>query len=148
MTDMQISVQAMDTIATKTDLQRDNNLNLYEIIGTTILLLIFLIIVPRLNVLWTAGILLLSVSSISYASWYMYSSMNVMVDASWAVLLLSITWAHLTFNNFATQSRLRQQIKKQFEHYLAPDMVAKLQKDPGLLKLGGCLLYTSDAADE
>ena len=30
MTDMQISVQAMDTIATKTDLQRDNNLNLYE----------------------------------------------------------------------------------------------------------------------
>ena len=47
MTDMQISVQAMDTIATKTDLQRDNNLNLYEIIGTTILLLIFLIIVPE-----------------------------------------------------------------------------------------------------
>ena len=137
MTDMQISVQAMDTIATKTDLQRDNNLNLYEIIGTTILLLIFLIIVPRLNVLWTAGILLLSVSSISYASWYMYSTMYVMADASWAVLLLSITWAHLTFNNFATQSRLRQQIKKQFEHYLAPDMVAKLQKDPALLKLGG-----------
>ena len=60
-----------------------------------------------------------------------------MVDASWPILILSITWAHLAFNNFAVQSRLRQQIKKQFEHYLAPDMVAKLQKDPALLKLGG-----------
>tara|TARA_R110002020_G_scaffold453846_1_gene668966 strand:- start:341 stop:1039 length:699 start_codon:yes stop_codon:yes gene_type:complete len=33
--------------------------------------------------------------------------------------------------------KLRQQIKKQFEHYLAPEMVKRLQKDPSLLKLGG-----------
>jgi adenylate cyclase len=33
--------------------------------------------------------------------------------------------------------KLRQQIKKQFEHYLAPAMVKKLQKNPDLLKLGG-----------
>jgi adenylate cyclase len=41
------------------------------------------------------------------------------------------------YNNFVTQFRLRQQIKKQFEHYLDPRMVKKLQKDPTLLKLGG-----------
>ena len=29
------------------------------------------------------------------------------------------------------------QIKKQFEHYLAPAMVKKLQDNPSLLKLGG-----------
>ena len=67
----------------------------------------------------------------------MYTTRNWLVDVSWPILLLTLTWTHLTFNNFATQSRLRQQIKKQFEHYLAPDMVAKLQKDPTLLKLGG-----------
>ena len=32
---------------------------------------------------------------------------------------------------------MKQQIKKQFEHYLAPGMVAKLQKNPELLRLGG-----------
>tara|TARA_B100001057_G_scaffold477529_1_gene546839 strand:+ start:34 stop:1938 length:1905 start_codon:yes stop_codon:yes gene_type:complete len=137
MTDMQISVQAMDTIATKTSLQRDSNINLLEIGITSFLLLILLVIVPRLNVFWTAGILFLSVGSVTYASWHMYSKMFTLVDASWPILILSITWAHLAFNNFAVQSRLRQQIKKQFEHYLAPDMVAKLQKDPALLKLGG-----------
>jgi len=43
----------------------------------------------------------------------------------------------LVFNSFAKQFRLRQQIKKQFEHYLDPGMVKKLQHDPSLLKLGG-----------
>ena len=137
MTDMQISVQAMDTIATKTSLQRDSNINLLEIGITSFLLLVLLVVVPRLNVFWTAGILFLGVGSVGYASWHMYSTMFTLVDASWPILILSITWAHLAFNNFAVQSRLRQQIKKQFEHYLAPDMVAKLQKDPALLKLGG-----------
>ena len=39
--------------------------------------------------------------------------------------------------NFRTQFKLRQQIKKQFEHYLDPRQVKRLQKDPSLLKLGG-----------
>jgi len=33
--------------------------------------------------------------------------------------------------------KLKQQIKKQFGTYLAPALVEKLQKNPGLLKLGG-----------
>ena len=137
MTDMQISAQAMDTMATHSSLYRDSNTNLLEIIGTTILLITFLILVPRLNVFWTAGLLFSVLGGIAYGSWYMYSTRYWLVDVSWPILILVLTWTHLTFNNFAIQSRLRQQIKKQFEHYLAPDMVAKLQKDPGLLKLGG-----------
>lgn len=137
MTDMQISVQAMDTIATKTALERDNQISLLEIIVTAVLLIVFLILVPRLRVVYTALLLLVTLTGTAYSSWYAYNSMNMLVDVSWPILILLITWSHLTFNNFAIQSRLRQQIKKQFEHYLAPDMVAKLQKDPGLLKLGG-----------
>jgi adenylate cyclase len=137
MTDMQISVQAMDTIATKTALERDNQISLLEIIATTVLLIVFLILVPRLKVVYTALLLLITLTGTAYGSWYAYNTMNMLVDVSWPILILLITWSHLTFNNFAVQSRLRQQIKKQFEHYLAPDMVAKLQKDPGLLKLGG-----------
>jgi adenylate cyclase len=41
------------------------------------------------------------------------------------------------FNRFVKEFTLKQQIKKQFEHYLAPAMVKKLQKNPDLLKLGG-----------
>jgi adenylate cyclase len=46
-------------------------------------------------------------------------------------------WAHLTYLNYARENKLRLQIKKQFEHYLSPDMVKQLQNNPSLLKLGG-----------
>ena len=52
-------------------------------------------------------------------------------------MIITIVWGHLIYNNFARENRLKLQIKRQFEHYLAPDMVKKLQKDPSLLKLGG-----------
>jgi adenylate cyclase len=39
--------------------------------------------------------------------------------------------------NFEKQYKLRQQIKKQFEHYLDPAQVKRLQDNPELLKLGG-----------
>ena len=35
------------------------------------------------------------------------------------------------------QYKLRQQIKKQFEHYLDPRQIKRLQDNPDLLKLGG-----------
>tara|TARA_A100001388_G_C28771408_1_gene504102 strand:- start:3259 stop:3951 length:693 start_codon:yes stop_codon:yes gene_type:complete len=38
---------------------------------------------------------------------------------------------------FGEQYKLRQQIKKQFEHYLDPRQVKRLQDDPDLLQLGG-----------
>ena len=69
MTDMQISVQAMDTIATKTALQRDNQISLLEIIATTVLLIVFLILVPRLKVIYTALLLIITLTGTAYGSW-------------------------------------------------------------------------------
>ena len=45
--------------------------------------------------------------------------------------------------NFRTQYRLKQQIKKQFEHYLDPRQVKQLQDNPDSLKLGGERKYCS-----
>ena len=60
-----------------------------------------------------------------------------MLDPSYIILAAFITWAVTSFISFYTQFKLRQQVKKQFEHYLDPGMVGKLQKNPELLKLGG-----------
>jgi len=44
---------------------------------------------------------------------------------------------HSVFNRFILEFQQKQEIKKQFGSYLSPHMVAQLQKNPGLLKLGG-----------
>lgn len=58
-------------------------------------------------------------------------------DATFPALAFLLVFTQSSFNNFWIQFKLREQIKKQFEHYLAPAMVKKLQKNPELLQLGG-----------
>ena len=136
-TDQMITAQALDTLLTEEYLSRPAEADTYEIVFMAVLGLLMILLVPRVSVLFSVPLLFFVLGGISYASYYAYVSKGWLVDPSWAVLYIFLIWSHTTFNNFATQSRLRKQIKKQFEHYLDPGMVKKLQKDPTLLKLGG-----------
>ena len=136
-TDQMISAQALDTLLTGKYLYRTPQADTYEIIFMALLGLLMIILVPRVSVLFSVPLLLLVTGGISYASFMAYANKGWLIDPSFTVLFIFLIWSHGTYNNFATQSRLRRQIKKQFEHYLDPGMVKKLQKDPSLLKLGG-----------
>ena len=60
-----------------------------------------------------------------------------LIDFSWTFVSQFITGAIAFYINFRKQFKLRQQIKKQFEHYLDPRQVKKLQDNPRSLVLGG-----------
>ena len=60
-----------------------------------------------------------------------------LIDFSWTFVSQFIAGAIAFYLNFRKQFKLRQQIKKQFEHYLDPRQVKQLQDNPDLLKLGG-----------
>ena len=136
-TDQTITAQALDTIITGKYLLRIPQADTYEIIAMALLGLLMIVLIPRTSVLLSVPLLIFVLGGISYASFMAYANKGFLVDPSFAVLYIFLIWSHSTYNNFATQSRLRKQIKKQFEHYLDPGMVKKLQKDPSLLKLGG-----------
>ena len=88
--------------------------------------------------IWLSGISSLAVlAGIGYYSTYSYTANLVLFDATFPVLAGFLIFTQASFNNFWIQFKLREQIKKQFEHYLAPAMVKKLQKNPELLQLGG-----------
>ena len=87
---------------------------------------------------WLVGSVLLTVwSGTAYGAYFYFVKHLQLWDASWIILVTTITGFHAVFNRFVKEFGLKQQIKKQFEHYLDPGMVKKLQKDPSLLKLGG-----------
>ena len=104
---------------------------------TIIALLFFLLVMPRIGLLWSALCLVGFYFDIALASGYLWTQHMIISDWITPMLVGSIVWAHLIYNNFARENRLKLQIKKQFEHYLAPAMVKKLQNNPSLLKLGG-----------
>jgi adenylate cyclase len=62
---------------------------------------------------------------------------GILIDVTWALVSQFITATVAFYIRFREQYKLRQQIKKQFEHYLDPRQIKALQKDPKLLKLGG-----------
>ena len=66
---------------------------------------------------------------------------GILIDVSWALISQFLTASTAFYLNFRQQFKLRQQIKKQFEHYLDPRQVKQLQKQPDLLKLGGETRY-------
>ncbi len=66
-----------------------------------------------------------------------------LIDFSWTFVSQFIIGAIAFYLNFRKQFKLRQQIKKQFEHYLDPRQVKRLQKNPELLKLGGEKKYAT-----
>ncbi len=60
-----------------------------------------------------------------------------LIDFSWTFVSQIITSTISFYLNYQKQYKLRQEIKKQFEHYLDPRQVKQLQDNPSLLKLGG-----------
>lgn len=81
-----------------------------------------------------AGVLLVSTGALE---WYFVVKNSLLIDTTYSGISLVLILSQQFWLNFREQSILRQQIKKQFEHYLDPRQVKRLQDDPDILKLGG-----------
>jgi len=62
---------------------------------------------------------------------------GILLDFSWTFISQILVSTIALYLSYKKQYKLRQQIKKQFEHYLDPRQVKQLQNNPDLLKLGG-----------
>ncbi len=92
----------------------------------------------------TLGITFFVIVFVSTAFYGVYTIQSgILIDVTWALISQFITASVAFYLRFREQYKLRQQIKKQFEHYLDPRQVKELQKNPSLLKLGGEKRYAT-----
>ena len=133
----EIAALSTETLLSGKYIKRPDWAPMAEWIALLLTLGFFLIVLPRVDLFWSAAILVGFYFDLALTSGYLWQKHMILTDWSSIAVIGSIVWAHLIYNNFARENRLKLQIKKQFEHYLAPDMVKKLQKNPELLKLGG-----------
>ena len=132
-----IMAMSTETLLSGKYITRPDWLPKLEWIGFILGLLAFVLIIPRVGLLWSAVLLFGAYIDIALSAGYLWHSKMIITDWSYIAIAMTIVWTHLIYNNFARENRLKLQIKKQFEHYLEPKMVKKLQKNPNLLKLGG-----------
>ena len=124
----------MGTMLTQTNIQRPGWADQGEIIA----LLIAGILVLFLS-RWTYAFLpiIIFLGSSHFAISYLYENSRILLDATWFIVGCSLVYIHAYTIKFVSEFLQKQQIRKQFQSYLSPDLVAKLVKDPSLLKLGG-----------
>ena len=104
-------------------------------LAALLVLVLSLIIISRLkySIVWIGLIL----GGYLYLPVYLFASKGILLDVTFNVIAVAIIYMHIYTVKFISEFLQKQQIKKQFGTYLSPDLVARLQRQPDLLKLGG-----------
>jgi len=133
----EVQANLIQTVSTGVQIQQSDFFEFLEVVLLLIVLLGILVVVYKLPTVYSAivssSILLFQVGG----SFYLWSSSLVLFDIFWSSISSVVVFGHASFNQYYTTYQLKEQIKKQFQKYLSPDMVEELQKDPSKLRLGG-----------
>jgi len=123
------------TLATQSHIQRPDWADMAELGAIAVfgLLIIFLARWVYVGI----GFYIICAVSFVAGSIYGYSNYKWLIDATLPTLSILLVALHAYTVKFVSEFLQKQQIRKQFQSYLSPDLVAKLIKDPSLLKLGG-----------
>ena len=133
----EVQANLIQTVSSGVQIQQSDFFEFLEVVLLLTVLLGILVVVYKLPTVYSAivssSIVLFQVGG----SFYLWSSSLVLFDIFWSSISSVVVFGHASFNQYYTTYQLKEQIKKQFQKYLSPDMVEELQKDPSKLRLGG-----------
>jgi adenylate cyclase len=129
-----VQASLLETLIKGDSVSIPNWVDLADLLAFVVLsVLIILLSRVRYSIVWI-GILL---AGYVYAPIYLFTHNKILFDISFNVLAALVIYLHIYTVKFISEYLQKQQIKKQFGTYLSPDLVAQLQRQPELLKLGG-----------
>jgi len=133
----EVSMQTLQMLVDGNRLERKAEFDLYELAVGITLGLILVTSAAYLGYVWNAALVKILTTAIVAAGFYLFRSSGYLIDYTWPLMAAFLPWVGAIFMRFVMEFKLKMQIKKQFGTYLAPALVEKLQKNPGLLQLGG-----------
>jgi adenylate cyclase len=133
----EVSMQTLQMLVDGNRLERKAEFDLYELAVGITLGLILVTSAAYLGYVWNAALVKILTTAIVAAGFYLFRNNGYLVDYTWPLMAAFLPWVGAIFMRFVMEFKLKMQIKKQFGTYLAPALVEKLQKNPGLLQLGG-----------
>lgn len=130
-----LQAASLGTMLSSTTIQRPvwaESAELGAILAASLLLLLL----SRWMYVGIATMVVMAVGA-TFASQYAYTNYLFLFDATAFTAGIVLVALHAYTVKFMSEFFQKQQIRKQFSSYLSPDLVAKLVKDPSLLRLGG-----------
>jgi adenylate cyclase len=130
-----LQAATLGTMLSGTTIQRPGYADDLEVVSILLagVLLIFLMRWTYVGIAATV----VTIGGVIAGSMYAYSSFLFLFDSTAFAVGVGLVALHAYMVKFVSEFLQKQQIRKQFQSYLSPDLVAKLVKDPSLLRLGG-----------
>ncbi len=130
----QLQASILETLINGDSVSIPNWIPLVDL-GGFLLLFLALVVISRFKFSYVYIAAL--IAAYVYLPVYLFGTYGIMMDISFNVLGALLIYIHIYTVKFISEYLQKQQIKKQFGTYLSPDLVARLQRQPELLKLGG-----------
>ncbi|MBA1154643.1 CHASE2 domain-containing protein [Microvirga mediterraneensis] len=134
---VELHAQLLESALMGETLSRPTYTAFVEIMLATLLSLILITLVPRVNAV-TLFVLGGATAAVTLAvSWYCFSSLRLLIDYTFPLISSLIVYAVLVCTNYVTVSADRYRIRSAFSQYLSPELVEQLAQSPEKLTLGG-----------
>ncbi|GGH32497.1 adenylate cyclase [Cribrihabitans marinus] len=137
MAGVEIHAQVLENILGQTLLERPNYTIAVELVTTFFLCLLVILYAPVLAARWVIGSAVVLLSSYVAISYFLFHQHRILLDPSYPVLSVLITFMIISSVNYLREERQRRAIRSAFGQYVSPDLVDQLSRNPEALRLGG-----------
>ncbi|MEO0977075.1 MAG: adenylate/guanylate cyclase domain-containing protein [Pseudomonadota bacterium] len=140
---VEVHAQILENILSQSFLTRPNYALGAELVATTVLSLLTLLLVPILGAVPVLVFGFVLAASWAAGSWYLFANENLLIDAGYPLFASLSVYILLVFINYRREEIQRQEIRSAFSQYLAPDYVEQIARNPENLTLGGARRRTT-----
>ena len=130
-----LQAATLGTMLSGSTIQRPDWADSAELVALAVLSIVLLFLTRWTYVGLLSGVIAIGI--LYPISQYLYTHHLWLVDITAITVGVTLVLLHAYGVKFVSEFLQKMQIKKQFGSYLSPDLVAKLQKNPELLVLGG-----------
>jgi adenylate cyclase len=132
-----IHAEVIDNILTRSLLVRPHYAVGAEIVLALAVGLVMVIFAPMVGAIPMFILGALIAAGLLGGSWYLFQAHRMLIDVVYPLASSLVVFGALTFTNYLREEAQRSQIRSAFQHYLSPDLVEQLSRDPDKLVLGG-----------
>ncbi|MFT7144619.1 MAG: adenylate cyclase [Alphaproteobacteria bacterium] len=129
--------QIIENILMGTHIYRPENALNMEMLMITVLGVLLIVIVQRVGAFSAFATFIILNLYVIALCFYQFKSNGLLYDWSYATLTLFSLFLIQSLAKYAQEKASRLAIRSAFSHYLSPDMVKIVSKDPSKLALGG-----------